>query len=83
MGKAISKAPNMEKAMATNKRASGTTTQGLARKVPKALPKSANTVPRVPNMTAMPATYRVARAKARRRFTPLPPKMLMVMGIIG
>ena len=51
-----SKAPNIDAAMAKKNRASGTTTHGLARKVPKALPSNAKVVPRVPNMTAMPAT---------------------------
>jgi hypothetical protein len=46
----------MEAAMAKKNKASGTTTKGLARKVPKALPSRAKVVPRVPNMTAMPAT---------------------------
>ena len=69
--------------MATNSSASGTTTQGFDRKVPKARPTSANTVPSVPNITAMPATYSVASTKARLRDTPLPPNTLMVMGIIG
>jgi hypothetical protein len=42
--------------MAKKKSASGNTTKGLAKNVPKALPSSAKVVPRVPNMTAMPAT---------------------------
>src|SRR5579872_1653175 len=55
-GTASSKAPNIDSAMATKNSASGTITQGLARNVPNALPSSANTVPSVPNMAAMPAT---------------------------
>ena len=83
-GRAKSKAPNMEAAMAKKNSARGTTTQGLAKKVPKALPSSAKVVPSVPNMVAIPATYRVARATAwARRTPPRPPNTLMVMGIIG
>ncbi len=70
--------------MAKKKSASGTTTQGLAKKVPNALPSSAKVVPSVPNMVAIPATYSVARATAWARGTPpRPPNTLMVMGIIG
>ena len=83
MGSASSNAPNIDAAIATNSSASGTTTQGLARNVPNALPTSAKIVPSVPNITAMPATYSVASVNARPRDTPLPPNTLMVMGIIG
>ena len=55
-GSASSNAPNIDAAMATKNSASGTITHGLARNVPNALPTSANTVPSVPNITAMPAT---------------------------
>ena len=64
--------------------ASGHTTHGLARNVPNFLPDSANTVPSVPNMTAMPATYARPSAIARQRGIPaLTPKIATVIGIIG
>ena len=42
--------------MAKKNRASGTITQGFARKVPKARPSSPKVVPSPPNMVAMPTT---------------------------
>ena len=59
-------------------------TQGFARNVPKARPRSPKVVPSAPNIAAIPATYAVASARARRRGTPArAPKMLTVIGIIG
>jgi hypothetical protein len=46
----------MDAAIAKKNKAKGTITKGLPRKVPKAFPSSAKVVPRVPNMTAIPAT---------------------------
>ena len=56
VGTLSSNAPNIDSAMAMKNSASGHTTHGLARNVPNFLPDSANTVPSVPNMMAMPAT---------------------------
>ena len=57
-GSASSNAPNIDAAIAAKNSASGTITHGLARNEPNALPTSANTVPSVPNITAMPGRRR-------------------------
>ncbi len=55
-GSPSSNAPNIDAAISAKNNARGTITHGLARNDPNALPTSANTVPSVPNITAMPAT---------------------------
>ena len=55
-GSPSSNAPNIDAAISAKNNARGTITHGLARNEPNALPTSANTVPSVPNITAMPAT---------------------------
>ena len=55
-GNATSKAPNIDSPIAKKNSASGTITQGLARKVPNARPRRPKVVPSVPNMVAIPTT---------------------------